>query len=112
MRLPCEYLELNTPDIQDVIKERHGNKFEWHSTEPGIFRLSTAKWVNFYSTLVWKNGGYLSLYDGTGRLIAAWPTLFTGSFVLQGACEGGLYARVGAAAGMAPANTISWMEQE
>ena len=112
MKYPCEYLDITSPQIIPVVTEKIGKRYEWHSTEPGTFRLSSAKWVNFYSTLVWKNGGYLSLYDGTGRMIAAWPSLFTGSFVLQGAAQGGLYARVGAAVGMGPGNTICWMESD
>jgi len=110
-KLPCEYLEINDY-VVPVQSERIGNRFEWHSTEPGTFCLSKAKHVKFYSALIWKNGGYISVYDGTGRLVWAMPSIFTGSFVVDAYCENGLYVRVGAGPGLCPSNTICWLEQD
>ena len=110
MKLPCEYLDIS--NAKDAVVKQNGSRFEWHSTESGLFCLSRAKHVKFYSALVWKNGGYLSLYDGDGRIIFSMPTVFTGSFLLDGGCSGGLYARVGAANCVCPANTVTFMTQE
>lgn len=112
IRYPCEYIDITSSNIQDIVKNKIGNRFQWHSTESGIFCLSKARHSNLYSVLIWKNGGWLNLYDGFGRLLVGFPSLFTGSFVICGYAQNGLYARVGAYNNITPANTLCWLEQD
>jgi hypothetical protein len=107
-----EYLNITNPDIHVVQCTTVANRKDWHASECGVFCLSKAKHVKIYSTLVWKNGGHLSLFAGDGRLVASWPSLFTGSFQQDGGFEDGLYARVGAANGIVPAVTVSFIEDD
>jgi hypothetical protein len=110
LRLPCEYLDIS--NAQDAVVKKNGNRYEWHSTESGLFCLSRAKHVKFYSALVWKNGGWFHIYAGDGRLLFGQSSIFTGSFLIDGGCAAGLYVRVGANSSIAPAVTIAWMESD
>jgi hypothetical protein len=105
-----DHLNITNPDIRPGLPDTIGNRKDWHATECGTFHLSSSDHVKFYSALVWKNGGWLHLYDGAGRMFASFPTLFTGSFVLEGGVFGGLYVKIGAANGIVPAVTVSFMD--
>lgn len=107
-KLPCEYLypeNLLVPS--DITSD--GKRFTWHPSEIGTFRLSSAKHVKFYALEVWKNGGHVSIADGSGRVIFKQPSLFTGSFQMDGGLSDGLIIRLGAASGVIPSVTVSWM---
>jgi len=106
---PCEYVDIS-PAIGTIILCADKKRFEWNATCPGTFKLSGADHVKFYCATFWKNNGHLSIMDGTGRVISKFPSLFTGSFCLEGYAEGGLYVRVGAVGSIAPKVNITWME--
>ena len=111
MKQPCEYVDI-AEATGTIILDSGRHRFEWNATAPGTFKLSGAKHVKFYAMTNWKNNGHLSLMDGTGRVISKWPSLFTGSFCLEGYAEGGLYVRVGAVGSIAPKINITWYEQD
>ena len=104
-----EYIDLSNALLGDVSSSSN-DKCTWHATEPGFFCLSDARHVKFYAAEVWKNGGHLTLFDGFGRAIFKLPSVFTGSFQLDGYAAQGLYARVGANNNVCPHITISFQE--
>jgi len=108
-KLPCEYIDIGIAKDIDWFHSTMGRK-QWHATEEGLFRLSTAKHVNWQVAEIWKNAGHLTVFDGNGRAVFKQPSVFTGSFKLDGYCENGLLVRLGAGHHVCPNVTITWQE--
>jgi hypothetical protein len=78
-------------------------------TECGIWHISDIDSM-LYSMIILNCGswGGLSIYDGTRRLLWRQPSAFTGSFVLEGYCKGGILIDNGYKQ-MLPINTtVNW----
>jgi hypothetical protein len=90
----------------------NGKRFSYQPEENGTFRLSSAKNIKISAIEVHKNGGHITVADGDGRHVWAMPSVFTGSFYIEGGVDNGLIVRHGAVAGVVPEYTITWMESE
>ena len=79
--------------------------------DSGVFRLARRD-CSFYSIMVTMSGtcGQLAVRTGARRLIWMQPSSFTGSFVMDGACEEGLI--VEAYMEGWPSVTINWREPD
>ena len=89
------------------------HKCIWRPTDCGTFCLSVAKHIKLSSILIWKNGGYFHVQDTKGDLKLSFPTLFTGSFHVEGGWDDtGLMVVVGAGHGIIPEITLSWLESD
>ncbi len=79
--------------------------------DSGVFRLSRRD-CSFYSIMIAMAGtcGQIVLRTGEQRIIWMQPSSFTGSFVLDGFCEGGLM--VEAYMEGWPSVTVNWREPD
>ncbi len=78
---------------------------------PGLHRISRRD-SEWYSIQIQCGGswGRLEIYDGTGRLIWAQPSTFTGSFVHMGYCEKGIVVANYGAKGSAAVVIVNYRE--
>lgn len=104
---------LIVPDIniQQVQKAICGDFYTWSSNERGLFRLTDTDAVFYGITLMYPgDGGGLYVYDGERRLVWTMLTTFTGSFVVNGYCKGGIIVDNGYGRSMGANISITWRE--
>jgi len=79
----------------------------------GMFRVARRD-CSLYSVEVANCGawGRLRIFTGTGRIVFDMPSLFTGSFPLEGFCEGGLICHIACGPGSDILMSVTFTEPD
>lgn len=104
---------LIAPDhcIEDIEHSFFADMHSWSSNKPGLFRLTRKDSVFYCITIMHPgDGGGLHIYDGFRRLVWPMPSAFTGSFVVNGYCQGGIIVDNGYGRSMGSNISINWRE--